>query len=1610
MSQPSLAPGSSSSSQPPSPIPSLIQPVSLVTPCPTYRDDLESKLNLSITDICPVCSVKVGFHLYRPTSSTTGSVITKSSNKDGSKSVLPKWKRDGTPVRQHLETVERILRIDLVDEVHWPRLLTKTVEGNDDARWIMSNIVDAGVKWNEAKAQFTSHFEVYTLNERLIRDYETIQQEAKETVQQYSDRFMSLVEQLGYRTTDQLIIQHFIEHFTSSFRSKFRKSLDESALTLGKDVVLDTVKAAIERALRVEAIAVRNSGVPSFMHSSSHNNNNSNNSNSNNSNSNSNNSKNDKDKSQRGHVSPCVYHPGTHTRHTTAECSLNPANSGKSNGSSSNSNNTSGGTYASVVKATSTNTPSIVKTGKDGKPIKCYACNGYGHTAYDKQCPRYAERTEGTRTGTTFKPASSTIATITASTSVPSSSATASGNKELKAVTINPDPASASSNQQQSVLDRTLPADVIMSPRREVMTLLNNRVYSTLIDTGASCSFIDESLVKELGLPIIAPPIGSTVALAHSGHVVDRMGSVLVNATVLYPHTDRQATPVSHEFEIFPLCSDNTGQPFYMGRDLLPNLFPEAIPRQYYTDANSVRANGTYHQLCAANIVESASTADTDASVIHVSTAAALELDYSMRRQQLLNDVSSLLQINAALTGFCNVPEATVHLVIDPAYENKLYRKQYPIPEVMKNLCHAKIMEWFHTGVIELAPPGCKYNNPITVPKKDAAGVVVGARPCLDSRGLNEALIVGDGFLLPKIIDALERLGGNCIFSEFDLADAYNQLLLHPDSRPLTAFTWEGQQYVFVGCPFGLNLLTSHFQRIITRIFSDLSFCHPYVDNLPFAAKDWETHTEQAMAIIDRCNQVNLRIKPKFDKIGHSEMRCLGHVVNAAGIAIDPSKMKAIQDWPLPATCKDLASFLGLCSFVRAHVRHYAELTGPLEEAKMHEPLVHTEETVRCFETLKQALVNSPILSYPDYDKPFHIATDASQTGVGGVLFQPADDSEHITPHNIVAIVSKKLNETQTRWPAYKKELFGVVHSLRKFHTYVWGRYDLVVHTDHKPLTYIFSSSKLSPALQQWLDVLLDYTFEIRHRDGILNVIPDTLSRMYGSAYSQSPVWGVNGQFTTAPITFVGEGEGSASNAVNNPPNTLPHTPTNTLPHSPSHTLTNTPQSSTSKDNIQCNSASINASDSSVDLKIELEKRGKTCPDTDEEKAELIAKAHQFGHFGREAVFKHLWNQGYWWPSIRSDINNLLTDCDACTRYVVVKAGYHPATPITATGPGDHMQIDTSVHLPPSPDGYTALLVCIDVYTGFVILRALKQTTAEIVANELWSIFSIIGLPKILQSDNGPEFVNDVLHTLVTITGIERRFISPYNPRADGKVERSIGTVMMIIKKMLHGTSNHWPLFVNFAQLTFNNKVSSLTGSTPFALMFGRTLNPLKDYSTTHMTPIPLTDWEQHQQKIASLIYPAITERTKNSKDALIKSLNKQRRQLLPSAFPSGSTVMITDPTRANKFEPKYIGPYIVVRRSRGGAYVLKDMTGDQLDRRVPPDQIKLLHRSARQKDTDEPTYEVESVVNHRGDPGQYEYLVQWKNYNDEHNSWEPAVNFLDDKCIQDYWKSQRSS
>jgi hypothetical protein len=1210
--------------------------------------------------------------------------------------------------------------------------------------------------------------------------------------------------------------------------------------------------------------------------------------------------------------------------------------------------------------------------------------------------------------------------------------------------------------------------------RSRLLVTIENEIYHALIDSGATTSCISRKAVDQLSLSIV-PQAGTLDGFAKST-TVQRIGTTKPLETTFSFLTmieERPSMVLTAAYEVVDFHEDDPHD-FIIGTDLLHLIFPDGQHPSYYLPGDRA---ATASDSIAAIQVRSVSDARLDtADLDHIAITTvnksvltqglkdmeatmgdegagvtpAYELprrttlevppdsaeEYARQRISLMERLKPLLEINAAITGFCTLDDAKVELQVDPSIPpSKLYRAPYPIPHTLRPLVRAIIERWFTTGRIVYAPKDCPYNNPLVVaPKKDDNGVLTAIRVCLDTRVLNTHLKKKDAFPLPRIKDNLETFMDCVIFGEFDHQEAYLQLELEEASRPLTAFWFEGRQYMFHGCPFGISPLPSIYQRIMSHLFRDLHFTEPYIDNLPFGSRTWEEHYQHAAAILKRCNDANLKVKPKV-KLGYASLTILGHHISAEGKGLDPAKLDKVKDWPPPRTGADMASFLGFVGFLCGNVRHFAELTAPLHALKNGAGQIDYEVNpllLEHFNATKTALLCAPILQYPDIRKAFHLATDASQSGVGGVLFQPSGD-EYITPRNIVGIFSHKLTTTEQHYPAYRKELLAVVRALQYFHLYLWGRNDTVLITDHKPLTFMKQSPTLSPALEQWLDILNNYQFEIRYRPGVMHVVPDQLSRMYGQIYSKSPAWGVpttNDSKALPPDTTTHEGAVLASIADDSTKfekralrfnkavrKITTHVNPDVLPAllgaaGRARSSSAAAQEDDSEGSAESESDGAESQEQQLNLLIELEKRGKKAPHVSR-RAKLVQDTHDFGHFGRDAVYNKIYASGFWWPTLRKEVHDVIVNCDACNHFVVTKNGYHPASSITAALPGDHWQIDCSTHMPQSADGHTAILHGIDVFTGFVfLLEPMKNITAESVATVLLKSIALLGPPKILQSDNGGEFANDVIRALTKLMGIAHRTISPYNPRGDGKIERNVGSTTMIIKKMLHGTSKHWPLFCPFAQLSFNDKIASLTGSTAFALFFGRKMNALMDYTLGEPpAPVRLEDWQEHQEKILSLIYPAIRNRVAFLKDEMMARMNQHRR-FLTASYPAGSIVMLKDPLRSNKFEPKYVGPYTIVRRAHNGAYVLKDQTGDIFDRHVPIDQLKLISKTPRKADLEDEgnVYEVEKVLEHEGAPGQYRYKVKWKGYPMEESTWVAERNFIEHRSIADYWQQQRLS
>src|SRR5262249_3465721 len=145
---------------------------------------------------------------------------------------------------------------------------------------------------------------------------------------------------------------------------------------------------------------------------------------------------------------------------------------------------------------------------------------------------------------------------------------------------------------------------------------------------------------------------------------------------------------------------------------------------------------------------------------------------------------------------------------------------------------------------------------------------------------------------------------------------------------------------------------------------------------------------------------------------------------------------------------------------------------------------------------------------------------------------------------------------------------------------------------------------------------------------------------------------------------------------------------------------------------------------------------------------------------------------------------------------------------ITAALPLEHVAVDLAGPFPTSRNKNHFLHVLIDVHSRFILLKAIPDKCMETIAYLWLDIFTIFGFPKIIQSDNGTEFVNQAVAKLVEASKVDHRLISPYHPRANGVAERAVKTVIATTTKLLTGVKNQWDAYVPFVQYCLNQKVA----------------------------------------------------------------------------------------------------------------------------------------------------------------------------------------------------------
>ena len=215
-------------------------------------------------------------------------------------------------------------------------------------------------------------------------------------------------------------------------------------------------------------------------------------------------------------------------------------------------------------------------------------------------------------------------------------------------------------------------------------------------------------------------------------------------------------------------------------------------------------------------------------------------------------------------------------------------------------------------------------------------------------------------------------------------------------------------------------------------------------------------------------------------------MRFLSHVVSEQGIAVDPTKVAAIQDWVRPKNVTDVRSFLGLADYYRRFIKDFSKTAAPLTNlTKKNQTFTWDAKCEHAFVSMKEKLTSTPVLVIPKSNVEMTIYTDACGTGLGAVLMQNG---------RVVAYASRQLKPHEKRYPTHDLELAAIVFALKMWRHYLLGeRFELF--TDHKSLKYLFSQRDLNLRQQRWLEFLASYDFDISYTPGKGNVVADALSR-----------------------------------------------------------------------------------------------------------------------------------------------------------------------------------------------------------------------------------------------------------------------------------------------------------------------------------------------------------------------------------------------------------------------------------------------------------------------------------------------------------------------------------
>ena len=466
--------------------------------------------------------------------------------------------------------------------------------------------------------------------------------------------------------------------------------------------------------------------------------------------------------------------------------------------------------------------------------------------------------------------------------------------------------------------------------------------------------------------------------------------------------------------------------------------------------------------------------------------------------RSLLKEYHDIFSLEKCDMGHTNATEHKIILKDPDTLPFKEHFCRIPPPQLDEVREHLKLM--LDAGVIR--PSNSLWCNAVVlVRKKDGS-----LRFCIDFRKFN-SLTVKDSHLLPHICETLESLAGAAHFSTFDMNSGFWQVPMAEESKQYTALTLGSMGlYECESMPFRLCNIPPTFQRLMQNCLGELNLtcCLIYLDDVIVFSDTPDEHLWRMCVVFTHLRKHGLKLKPSKCEVFKSEINYLAHHVSRKGVLPSKKNLESIAQCPLPDTYTKVKSFVGLVGHYRRFIKGFAKIAAPLYDLtsgdnkdKKSEHVDLFPEAREAFDHLKAACLQAPILSFPDFTKPFLLEMDTSGRGLGAVLSQKQANGRY----HPITYASWVMNETKQRYHSNKQEFLALKWVVtEQFHEYLspYGknRNEFIVHTDNNPLTYIFSSANLDAAGQRWVARLTSYNFSLEYQKGKDNTVADFLSRM----------------------------------------------------------------------------------------------------------------------------------------------------------------------------------------------------------------------------------------------------------------------------------------------------------------------------------------------------------------------------------------------------------------------------------------------------------------------------------------------------------------------------------